>query len=84
MPFRRLAGNMARGLGLVALMGLLAGCATHGERVAPIQLPETSPNAVEIAGAQVAAQAYMDPGAAKQALGFDARGRAGPGPLRDR
>lgn len=81
MALRRLSGTLARGLALLALMGWLAGCATHGERVAPIQLPETSPNAVEVAGASVVAEAYMESGAAKQALGFDARG-AGLVPVR--
>jgi len=64
-----------------ALLLALAGCATYGERVAPVPLPETSPQAITVDGAQVVAKAYLDPEQAEQALGFDARG-AGLLPVR--
>jgi hypothetical protein len=60
---------------------LTAGCATYGERVAPVPLPESSPQTVTVDGAKVVAQAYLDPAKAREALGFDARG-AGLLPVR--
>ncbi|HKJ71250.1 MAG TPA: hypothetical protein VKA55_05820 [Gammaproteobacteria bacterium] len=66
---------------LAMLLVLTGGCATYGEKVAPVPLPETSPQAVTVDGARVVAQAYMDPQQAKDALGFDARG-AGLIPVR--
>lgn len=63
------------------LLALAAGCATYGERVAPVPLPETDPQAITVDGAQVVAQAYLEPQQAEKALGFDARG-AGLLPVR--
>lgn len=60
---------------------LLAACSTYGERVAPVPLPESRSNAVDVQGAKVIAQAYVNPDQAKAALGFDARG-AGLLPVR--
>ncbi len=69
--------------GLAVLMAVLlaAGCATYGERVAPVTLPESSPRHVDVAGAKVVANAFAEPAQAKKALGFDARG-AGLLPVR--
>jgi hypothetical protein len=78
MPVLR---SLSRALPLLLAAVLAGGCATYGERVAPVPLPEASPQAVSVDGAQVVAQAYMDPGQAERALGFDARG-AGLIPVR--
>ena len=82
-PSRAPAPSLRPGLaGLLAVLLLvLGGCATYGEKVAPVPLPEASPQAVTVEGARVVAQAYMDPAQAQQALGFDARG-AGLIPVR--
>ena len=60
---------------------LLTACSSYGERVAPVPLPESRADAVDVDGAKLIAQAYVDPGQAKAALGFDARG-AGLLPVR--
>jgi hypothetical protein len=79
------SGNM-RGsiLTLALLMSMtlaLLGCATYGERVAPVPLPEAQQGHVNVDGAKLVAQAYVDPGNARSALGFDAR-QAGLLPVR--
>ncbi len=60
---------------------LLTACSSYGERVAPVPLPESRADAVDVDGAKLIAQAYVDPDQAKAALGFDARG-AGLLPVR--
>lgn len=57
---------------LIFLAAALPGC-TYRDRVAPIRLPETSSNMVEINGLKISAQAYNDPKAAMETFGFDAR-----------
>lgn len=52
---------------------IMAGCATYGERVAPVPLPSAHDAAVNVAGAHILARAFVDPEAAKQAFGFDIR-----------
>ncbi len=59
----------------------LCGCAAYGGQVAPVQLSEAQPGHVDVEGAQLAAQAYVDPKAAESPLGFGARG-AGLLPVR--
>ena len=76
------SGSPVSTAGLLLLTLLLAaGCATYGERVAPVPLPAASTEHVDIAGAKVVAQSYLDNEPAKKALGFDARG-AGLLPVR--
>jgi hypothetical protein len=58
--------------GLLALTG--AACATYDERVAPVPLPESQVEAVDIGGALVVATAFVEPRSAQQAFGFDVRG----------
>jgi hypothetical protein len=60
---------------LAVLAATLAAC-TYQDRVAPIRLPETAANMVEINGLKISAQAYTDGAAAEAVYGFDAR-RAG-------
>lgn len=60
---------------LVALAVILAAC-TYRDRVAPIRLPETAANMIEIEGLKISALAYTDRAAAESTYGFDAR-RAG-------
>ncbi|MCO6441584.1 MAG: hypothetical protein J5I81_10945 [Nitrococcus mobilis] len=59
---------------LLLLIISMAGCATYGERVAPVPLPSAQNGAVDVDGAQILARAFVDPKAAEQAFGFDIRG----------
>lgn len=61
---------------LVSLFYLLAaaGCASYGERVPSVPLPEAQPGQVRADGVNLVARAYLDPKEAKVAFGFDARG----------
>ncbi len=58
---------------LISLI-IISGCSGYGKRVAPVALPQSQPGHVVVAGAYISARVYLDPSAAKQALGFDARG----------
>jgi hypothetical protein len=54
---------------------LLAGCATsYKAQPLPFKLPSQYPNATQVEGATVGAEAYIDPDKAGQAFGFDVRG----------
>ena len=54
---------------------IMAACATeYKAKPLPFQLPTSYPNATQVAGATVAAQAYMDRSEAEQLFGFDIRG----------
>lgn len=59
----------------------LAGCATYGDRVAPVPLPSAQAERVEVDGVKLLAQAYVDRKQAKAAFDFDIRG-AGLLPVR--
>ncbi|WP_156777020.1 hypothetical protein [Nitrococcus mobilis] len=59
---------------LLLLIISMAGCATYGERVAPVPLPSAQAGAVDVDGAQILARAFVDSKAAEQAFGFDIRG----------
>ena len=74
-------GGWLAGLILLATGLLAAGCATYGEKVAPVTLPGTSERHVDVLGAKVVATAFAEPRQAQEALGFDARG-AGLLPVR--
>ena len=51
-----------------------AGCSrTYQAKPLPFKTPASFKNVVEVAGAQVAAKAYADPGEAREAFGFDIR-----------
>lgn len=52
---------------------LLIGCTTYQRQVVPFKTPETSPNAVRIDGAVIAARSFVDIREAKEAFGFDIR-----------
>jgi hypothetical protein len=60
---------------------LVTGCATYGDRVAPIPLPEAQADHVEVAGVKLVAHPYVDRREAKAVFGFDIRG-AGLLPVR--
>jgi len=68
---------------LVAVLAasLIASCTPFDERVPPVPLPSTEFDHIDIQGAQVTAQAYLDPKQAQAAFGFDIRG-AGLLPVR--
>ena len=54
---------------------IMAACATeYKAKPLPFRLPTSYPNATQVAGATVAAQAYMDRSEAQQLFGFDIRG----------
>ena len=58
-----------------ALALILAACATAYEaKPLPFKAPSAYANRVEVAGAQVAAEAFTDPQKAKEVFGFDVRG----------
>ena len=46
-------------------------CASYETRIVPFKMPSAYPNATEVAGAMIAAQAYDDKKEAKTAFGFD-------------
>ena len=50
-----------------------AGCASYERKVVPFKTPQSSPNAVDIDGAVIAAHAFVRPSEAKQVFGFDIR-----------
>ncbi|MEW6670863.1 MAG: hypothetical protein AB1427_04120 [Thermodesulfobacteriota bacterium] len=59
---------------IMAGLFVSAGCArTYQAKPLPFKSPASFKNVVEVAGAQVAARAYADPGEAKEAFGFDIR-----------
>ncbi len=54
--------------------GALWGCSTaYVAKPMPFRAPSAYPNAVEVAGAAVAAESYADPAQAREAFGFDIR-----------
>jgi len=59
---------------LLVVFGLVSGCSSYGQRVAPVPLPATQKNHLDIQGAKILAQPYADADEAKAALGFDIRG----------
>jgi hypothetical protein len=72
-------GNLMRrdNLILVISLGLilLTACAkTYKLKPVPFKAPTAYPNATEVAGTVVGAEAYVDPQATKKAFGFDIRG----------
>jgi len=60
---------------------VLTCCTPYGERIAPVPLPSSRGNHIDVQGAQMAAQPYVDPKEAEAAFGFDIRG-AGLLPVR--
>ncbi|MEW6219438.1 MAG: hypothetical protein AB1634_07880 [Thermodesulfobacteriota bacterium] len=67
-PLRR-AGTVL--LLIIILAG--SGCATHGERVAPVPLPAARTEHVNLDGVRLLARAYLEPEAAAAAFGFTVR-----------
>ena len=64
---------------LLFLTAVLPSC-SYSDRVAPVRLPESASNMVEVNGLKISAQAYTDPKSAQETFGFDAR-RAGVLPV---
>lgn len=59
---------------ILSIIFAVSGCAQYERyetKVVPFKLPGAYPNAVEAAGASIAATAYQDPEKAKEAFGFD-------------
>jgi hypothetical protein len=79
--FKRPSPRCLRLLALLTLPTWLGGCASYGERVAPVPLPEARAEHVDVAGAQVLAQRFADEEEANRTFGFDIRG-AGLLPVR--
>ena len=59
----------------------LLACSTYGDRVSPVPLPTQQKDHVNVEGALLLANAYVDPDAAETAFGFNIRG-AGLLPVR--
>lgn len=68
-------------IALLSLVVVLSACATYGERVAPVPLPEAQAAHVEVDGAKILAQDFANNREAEKAFGFDIRG-AGLLPVR--
>lgn len=62
-----------RSFAIVILLLTLAACTSYQSREVSFKPPTAYPGMQQVAGAQVAAEAYADPAAAKQAFGFDIR-----------
>ncbi|MGD2063719.1 MAG: hypothetical protein PVF51_09095, partial [Nitrospirota bacterium] len=62
---KRASGWAALCIWMVAA-AVVAGCATYGERVAPIPLPEAQADHVEVAGVKLVARPYVDKREAKE------------------
>lgn len=68
---------MAHGRSLVMIMVgvlLVAGCASYKAQPLPFRMPSSYPNAMQVEGVTVGAEAFVDPGKAERVFGFDARG----------
>ena len=59
---------------IVALISLSACSTSYKAQPLPFKSPTAYPNATEVAGATVAAKAFVNPKEAKEAFGFDIRG----------
>jgi hypothetical protein len=68
-------------LPVISMMILFLGCASYESQVIPFKMPTAYPNATEVSGAVIAAQAYADKKEAETAFGFDMIG-AGIMPVR--
>jgi len=58
---------------LISLL-LLSGCTSYGHRVAPVIIPGTQPEYVELNGVEMLAVAFLDKKTAAERFGFDIRG----------
>ena len=66
---------------VIIILALFLSCATYETKVVPFKMPAAYPNAIEVAGAVMAAQSYGDKQEAEAAFGFDIVG-AGILPVR--
>lgn len=65
------AGSVGRLI--LALVALTIASCTYRDRVAPIRLPDSSPNMVVVNGLKILAAVYLDNDAAAEVYGFDIR-----------
>lgn len=79
--FKRPSPRCLQLLVLFTFLTMLWGCASYGERVAPVPLPEAQAEHVDVGGSKVLAQRFADEEEANEAFGFDIRG-AGLWPVR--
>ncbi len=56
------------------ILMLAAGCTTYKQQPVPFKMPSAYQNAIQVAGATVAAKAFAEAKEAKEAFGFDIRG----------
>jgi hypothetical protein len=49
------------------------GCTSYERQVVPFKMPESSPNALNLDGAAIAARSFITSSEAKEAFGFDIR-----------
>lgn len=64
---------LARYFVWVGIFAVLAGCTSYQSREVPFKPPAAYPGMQQVAGAQVAAEAYADQSRAARAFGFDIR-----------
>jgi len=65
----------------LTILAVFAGCASYESKVVPFKMPAAYPNAKDVSGATIAAQAYNDKNEAEDVFGFDITG-AGLLPVR--
>jgi len=58
---------------LIIVFLLLGACSTYKAKPLSFKSPSAYPNATNVAGAVIGAKAYVDPGEAEEAFGFDIR-----------
>jgi hypothetical protein len=68
-------------ISVVTVFAIVLACASYESKVVPFKMPGAYPNAMEVAGATIAAQVYSDKKEAEDAFGFDIIG-AGLMPVR--
>ncbi len=67
--------NAAASFYIVIIAVMLVSCSTaYKAKPLPFKTPGAYENSMTVAGADIAARAYTEPGAAKEAFGFDVRG----------
>lgn len=59
---------------ILPLLWMTLACSTYKEQVQPVTIPEYQPQKVEILGAYITAEAYVNKDAAEKHFGFDIRG----------
>jgi hypothetical protein len=70
---KKAKNNQIKVIIALSIVLIFVACASYERQVAPFQMPEKNPNAVNIDGAIISSQAFVDTQEAKNAFGFDIR-----------